>query len=438
MGDRIKRVLDTVKSNRVVARVLEVNSRYGADGGGYLSAAMTYYGFLSLFPLILVALSVIGFVLAHNAAAQADWAAKIAGSVPGLGSLIGKNISSVVAKRAGAGAIGVIGLLWSGTALVNASGYALSRIFRRPEVQGLVKQKVWSVSSTIGLGLVALIGVAIGGAVGGVHAHSWAGVLLAIAAVIVTYALDCVLFLASYRVLTAGGGPPLRNLWPGALLAAAGWTALKVAGTWYAARTVANASQVYGTFGTVVGALALLYLASRLFLYGAELNVVLAEGGKKVKKQKSHKPVKRRREVAPISGGAIPSAERDAAEQSTSELVGGIAADIGILVRKELELARHELLESLIARLKSAAALATAGVVGLIGLIFGALAVADLLAKVMDVWASRAIVCGAFFFVSVGALLYAAKRLKRPPLAPVETQRTVKEEVQWAKAQLKR
>jgi len=277
--DAVRRVVERIKRNRVVSRVLEVNGRYGTDGGGYLSAAITYYGFLSLFPLILVALSAIGFVLAHDTHAQAEWASRLAGSVPGLGTLIGKNIGAVVDKRTGAGITGVLGLLWSGTALTNASGYALSRVYRRPEVQGFVKQKVWSVSATIGLGLVALAGVGVAGVVGGVHASSWLGAVLAVAAVIVSYALDVVLFLVSYRVLTAGWGPPLGTLWPGAVFAGGGWTALKVAGAWYASHTVANASEVYGTFGTVVGALALLYLASRVFLYGAELNVVLAGGG---------------------------------------------------------------------------------------------------------------------------------------------------------------
>jgi YihY family inner membrane protein len=283
MGDRIKRVLQAVKGNRFIARALEVNTRYGSDGGGYLSAALAYYGFLSLFPLILVGLSAVGFVLAHDARAQAEWASRLAGSVPGLGSLIGNNLSAVIDKRAGAGVIGIVGLLWSGTALTNAAGYSLSRVYRRSDVQGLIKQKVWSVSSTVGLGLFALTGIGVAGTVAGVHARSWAGPVFAVGAVLVAYALDVALFLVCYRVLTAGWGPPFSKLWPGSLFAAAGWTILKVAGAWYASRTVAHASQVYGTFGTLVGALTLLYLASRLFLYGAELNVVLnGKGGRKM------------------------------------------------------------------------------------------------------------------------------------------------------------
>jgi hypothetical protein len=149
---------------------------------------------------------------------------------------------------------------------------------------------------------------------------------------------------------------------------------------------------------------------------------------------------KRKRQPAPIAGGAgaVHAAEREAAEQSTGELVGGIAADLGVLVRKEMELARHELIEALVARLKSAAALMTAGLLGLMAVLFGALAVADLLANVMPVWLSRGVVCVAFGGVALAALLYGGKRVVRPPLTPVETKRTVKEDVEWAKTQLKR
>lgn len=279
MKDRVGRALERVRNAPVVSGALWVNAKYNEDDGGYLAAAMTYYGFLSLFPLILVALSAIGFVLAHNETAQAAWTARLAGSVPGLGPLIGQNIDAVVKARAGAGVVGLAGLLWSGTALTNASGYALSRVYRRTEVKGFVRQKVWSAGSTAGLGLLALTGVGVAGAVAGTHASGAAGGALAALTVAVAFVLDVALFCASYRLLTPGSGPPWRQLLPGAMLAAVGWTLLKVAGAWYASRTVAGASQVYGTFGTVVGVMAMLYLASRLFLYGAELNAMLFEAG---------------------------------------------------------------------------------------------------------------------------------------------------------------
>jgi inner membrane protein YhjD len=269
--------LNLLKRSRLVRTALAVNRRYGEDGGSILAASITYYAFLSLFPLILLALAGIGFVLAGDRSAQAEWSSRLSGSVPGLGPLIADNIDTLVESRGGAGVIGVAGLLWSGTGLTNAAGYALSRVFRRPEKKGFLTKTLWSISSTLGLGLVALAGVVVSGAVGGLRGTGAVAAGLVAAAFVVSFVLDVCLFAVSYRVLIEGSGVPLRQLWPGALLGGAGWTVLKVAGSWYAARTVANASEVYGTFGSVVGILALLYLAARLFLYGAELNALLME-----------------------------------------------------------------------------------------------------------------------------------------------------------------
>lgn len=98
------------------------------------AAGITYYAFLSLFPLLLVGLSVVGFILAGDARAQAEWAARLAGSVPGLGPLIGENLDALVSARAATGIAGLAGLLWSGAGIVRASGSALSRVLDRKSV----------------------------------------------------------------------------------------------------------------------------------------------------------------------------------------------------------------------------------------------------------------------------------------------------------------
>jgi inner membrane protein YhjD len=270
--------VDRLKRLKLVRLVLAVNRRYGEDGGGLLAAALAYYSFLAVFPLILLALAIVGFVLAGDAKAQAEWAARLSESVPGLGSLIADNIDSLIEQRSGAGMIGLVGLLWSGTGLTNAAGFAMSRVFRQPEVQGLVRKRVWSISATVGLGLAAAAGVALSAAIANRHAAGAIGVGLSVVAIVVSFVLDVGLFAVSYRVLTAGWRPPFRRLWAGSLVAGAGWSFLKIGGVWYATHTVARASEVYGTFGSVVGVLAVLYLASRLFLYGAELNAVLIDG----------------------------------------------------------------------------------------------------------------------------------------------------------------
>jgi uncharacterized membrane protein YqjE len=125
-------------------------------------------------------------------------------------------------------------------------------------------------------------------------------------------------------------------------------------------------------------------------------------------------------------------------QQGTLELIRSIAADTGTLVRKEVDLAKQEIREAISARVKAAIALGAAGVLGLLTLVFLGAAGAWALDGVLRPWAARLVVAGGFLLLAGGAALFGLGRMKRPPLAPEETKRTVKEDVQWARAQLKR
>jgi len=125
-------------------------------------------------------------------------------------------------------------------------------------------------------------------------------------------------------------------------------------------------------------------------------------------------------------------------QQSTPQLVRSIASDTGTLVRKEIELAKQEITEAVVARVKAAAAFGAAGVFGFLGLIFGLLAAAAALSIVVAPWLAALIVMGSLFALAGVAALFALVRVKKPSMAPTETVRTVKEDVEWARAQLKR
>jgi len=125
-------------------------------------------------------------------------------------------------------------------------------------------------------------------------------------------------------------------------------------------------------------------------------------------------------------------------QQSMPELVRSIATDTSTLLRKEMELGKQEIVEAVTARLKAAGSLAAVGLLFMFMLIFLALAGAAALDLVLPSWASRLIVAGGFLILALPVALFGLRRLKRPSLAPEETKRTVKEDVQWAKQQLKR
>jgi hypothetical protein len=124
--------------------------------------------------------------------------------------------------------------------------------------------------------------------------------------------------------------------------------------------------------------------------------------------------------------------------RSTLDLVRDIAAESQTLIRKEVELAKQEIMEAVKARVMALAALAVAGLFGFFVLLFCALAAAAALDLVLPAWAAALIVAAAFLLLALPATLVGIRRMKAPSLKPEETVRTVKEDVEWARAQLKR
>jgi hypothetical protein len=133
-----------------------------------------------------------------------------------------------------------------------------------------------------------------------------------------------------------------------------------------------------------------------------------------------------------------PPPETRQSDRSIGELLRSIGSETATLVRKEVELGKQEVVEAVTSRLKAAGAFAAAGFMGIFVLAFLGLAAAAALDNVVRPWASRLIVAGGFILIAGVAAMFAMRRMKKPSLAPGETVRTVKEDVEWAKAQLKR
>ncbi|MGH2768037.1 MAG: phage holin family protein [Actinomycetota bacterium] len=136
--------------------------------------------------------------------------------------------------------------------------------------------------------------------------------------------------------------------------------------------------------------------------------------------------------------GQGPEGEANSRRRSTLDLLYSIVGDTAELLRKEVELARQEIVEAVMARVKAAGALAGAAVLGLLALAFLAAAAAAALDLRMAPWASRLIVAGGLLALAGVLSAFGILRARRVPLAPTETKRTIKEDVQWARAQLRR
>ncbi|MET0727505.1 MAG: YihY/virulence factor BrkB family protein [Acidimicrobiales bacterium] len=250
--------------------LLRFNERFGAVGGGPLSASIGLTAFVSLFPLMLVAISVVGFVSSGNDTFTQDLIAEL--NLEGRSAeVVTDAISTAEASRRAASIVGVIGLLWSGLGVVGALQTAFNAAWQTAG-RGLIDKAV-ALAWLVGAGLLLLASLGLGPVLRAVPGP--AAVFISLLGLVI----NTVLFVWAYTYL---GNQPVgwRAHLPGALLVAAGFEVLKIVGSVFVPRIVASSSALYGTMGVVFAVLAWLLIYARLIVYGAVLNVLRWEDRK--------------------------------------------------------------------------------------------------------------------------------------------------------------
>ena len=265
-------------------RSLATWSRYQADGGDRLAAAVTYFGFLSFFPLVALAFAVLGYVVAGDSGLEREVERSLSSYLPGL---IGDgphqiSIRDVAASKAGAGVIGLVGLLVAGLGWIGALRQAIRVIWHEnPKDAGFLRSKLHDLTALVVMGLGVLSSVAVSTVATAVTDQllRWAGlstsgigpVLTPVLAVLVAIAVDTAVLTYLFTLVprTPGGW---RRVWRGALLGALLLEVLKLVGTFLVSRTTDN--PLYGTFAVVVGLLVWINVISRVLMLAACWTVV--------------------------------------------------------------------------------------------------------------------------------------------------------------------
>jgi YihY family inner membrane protein len=261
----------TVRRQWPVANALvHAIERFRIHRTGRNSALVAHYAFLSVFPLIAVFTTILGFVLQDNTELQQ----KIIDSVLG-DTIIGQTISYDPASISGSVPVLVVALLttlWAGLRAFNVTQLTLDDIAdvpldERPNVM------IVRVRSLLGILIVGggQVGAAILTGLTGVSGVDWLSrVMLFLAA----FAVNVAVLAATYRYLCCRR-PSWRSVMPGAGAAGFAFAVLQVLGTTLVTRFVAKASPIYGTFAIVIGLITWMSMHAMALLLGAELNGVL-------------------------------------------------------------------------------------------------------------------------------------------------------------------
>jgi YihY family inner membrane protein len=261
---------------------LAVVYKYFDDQGNYLAAILTFYAFLAIFPLLLLAASVLGFVLQGYPDLRETVLDSALAQFPIIGDQLGQpeglegSIPAIVIGALGA----LYGALGLGLALQNvqAQAWAVPRNRRtHPVLTRLNSLVLLAVAGTIVLGVSVLSAVVTRTTlVGSMSDQMWFTWLVRLVTVLILgFVMTLLLRMAAAKAIKHG----VARAAPGGFTIAVLWVVLQHFGASYVTQVLDTTrnNQINATFGLVLGIMVLLYVGSIMGVLGIEVNVVLAQ-----------------------------------------------------------------------------------------------------------------------------------------------------------------
>jgi membrane protein len=269
----LRRLDDWQQRTAALGIPVAVMKKFLDDGADELGVQIAYWGFFSVFALLLVFASVLGFVFQSNPELQH----KLINSTLERMPVIGPQISGHIGSLTGSGvalAVGLVGALWTGLGVTLAIGRALDRTWAVPRVKrsGFLSSRLRGLLVLAAFGSINVLATV---AVGLVTAGGVGTAAMQVLGLIASAVIDLVLFRRVLPPAHSGSGHdspgPSRRPARGRLLARASGARRRVRDP-----SAGRNSQTYGGFAAVVGLLLWLLIAYELILIAAEVNVVLA------------------------------------------------------------------------------------------------------------------------------------------------------------------
>jgi len=268
----IRRVDAAQQRHKASALVFGIIKKYGDDNGGVLAASLAHSGFVSLFPLLLVLVTILGLIASADPSLRHEALTAVAKQVPLIGHQLAGNIhqlrrSSVIGLVAG-----LLALTWGTTGLAQAGLHTMAQVWNLPgPARPGYLQRLGRAALFLG---VLGLGVVVTTLLTSLSAYGHDVIAIAVLLEALAVAANIGMYVIGFRVLTPKA-VRARKLVPGAVAGGVAWTVLQAAGT-YVVHHFLHSDSVYGVFATVLGLLAWIYLGVEITVYAAEINVVVA------------------------------------------------------------------------------------------------------------------------------------------------------------------
>ena len=246
--------------------------KYADDNGGALTGNLAHSAFVSVFPLLLVLVTILGLVSSLDPALRGQVDSAVNHQFPLVGRQLTGNVDALRRSSVIGLILGLLGLLWGSTRLARAGLFTMAQVWNLPgpaRLRYLPRLgRCLLFLGVLGIGVVAttlLTGLGLAGR----HIP-----VLVVLTELLAAVVNIGLYFISFRVLTPSGVPS-RALLPGAVAAGVAWTLLQLSGG-YLMHHFLHSDSVYNVFATVLGLVAWLYVTVLVTVFAAEVNVVLA------------------------------------------------------------------------------------------------------------------------------------------------------------------
>jgi membrane protein len=260
-----------------MAFTVAVMKKFGDDQAGNLVALLTYFAFVSTFPLLLALTAILGVTLRKYPELQRELVNSAFAEFPIIGAQIHDQLGVATFGNAFSLTIGVVGALFGGRGFANALQDTFGALWSVPKVDrpGFPTKYLRAAGLLLLLALGAAVTAAASTAAGAAAALGLHGLGARLISIAVGSILGWAYFLAAYRIATPAG-VPIRSMLPGAAISAVAWQLLLTGAGVIAAHLLRHAQAVAGLFGVVLGLLAWFALQATVVVYAVEADVVRA------------------------------------------------------------------------------------------------------------------------------------------------------------------
>ena len=253
---------------------------FNRDGCLHLAAGIAYFGIFSVFPMLIIIISIFGYQIGHEETI-AQIIQFLQDYLPSQTGVIISNVQTIAADRGKLGIVGFLILLWTGRGLFLAMEHSLNKTWGTPSYRSVIGRNMIAFFLIFMIGLILGFSLILSGVIVYLSQKKIPVLNISLSQLafwgiinkwLISTFLVFVVFMLLFKVLPHTR-VSLREIMPGAIFSTIIWKLAEFGYIWYM-KNMANLSAVYGSIGGLLGVLLLFYIISIVFLLGAEFNIV--------------------------------------------------------------------------------------------------------------------------------------------------------------------